>query len=245
MESEENKKLSQKIRLLLILQSYDQSIRQKKERLKAWPSILKELDREMEEHNQELESATRSLMEVKARRKELEGKVSELESKIKKRYMQLYEVKSNKDYQEMLQEIDDLKDKKNKLEDQVLDLMEAMEEAEKRLKEIKNTVADKQKEVEKRKEALKKEMEEIGVSLKRMEAERDRLRSEVEPDLLSTYTRLMEMKGAALSPVIKGVCQACHMSIPPQKFIELLKCQTLMNCPNCERIIYWGEEEMF
>lgn len=245
MEAEDNKKLAQKIRLLLILQSYDQLIRQKRQRLNSWPDLVKELDNELTAHNQELERAMKALNETKSRRKELEAKVSELELKIKKRYMQLYEVKSNRDYQEMLLEIDELKGMKNKLEDQVLELMEATEEMELKVKEVKKSVALKQKEVEERKEALKKEMDEITVSLKRMEGERDSLKGEVEPGLFSMYSRLMELKGAALSPVIKGVCQLCHMSIPPQKFIELLKCQTLMSCPNCERIIYWGEDEIF
>lgn len=245
MEAEDNKKLTQKIRLLLILQSYDLWIRQKRQRLQSWPELVKELETELESCNQELEKAKKALSEVKARRKDLESKVSELEAKIKKRYMQLYEVKSNKDYQEMLLEIDDLKEKKATLEDQVLELMEATEEMEQKVKLAKEAVNQKQKEVEEKKDALKKEMEGITISLKRMESERENLKAEIEPDLFSTYKRLMDLKGSALSPVIKGVCQLCHMSIPPQKFIELLKCQTLMNCPNCERIIYWGEEETF
>lgn len=245
MEAEDNKKLTKRIRLLLLLQSYDLWIRQKRQRLQSWPELVKELEAELESCNQELEKATKALNEVRLRRKDLEAKVSELETKIKKRYMQLYEVKSNKDYQDMLLEIDDLKEKKATLEDQVLELMETTEEMEKKVKSAKEAVNQKQKEVQEKKEALKKEMEQINVSLKRMEAERENLRTEVEPELFSTYKRLMELKGTALSPVIKGVCQLCHMSIPPQKFIELLKCQTLMNCPNCERIIYWGEEEMF
>jgi len=51
--------------------------------------------------------------------------------------------------------------------------------------------------------------------------------------------------GIAISPVIKGVCQMCHLGIPPQKFNELIKGETLMTCPNCMRIIYWGEDERY
>lgn len=245
MQSEGNKVLAEKLRILLILQSYDQKIRQHRKRLDSWPGLVKELDKTLEDQKRELDRNQKEFLEVKSRRKELEAQVGEMETRIKKKYMQLYEVKSNKDYQEMLQEIDELKAKKNKVEDQVIELMEHLEGMELKVGETKALTVAKQKEVEEAKQELEKEMEGLKASLLRMEAERNRLSLEVEPGLLGLYNKLMELKGVALSPVIKGVCQLCHLSIPPQKFIELLRCQTLMNCPNCERIIYWGEDEGF
>ena len=53
------------------------------------------------------------------------------------------------------------------------------------------------------------------------------------------------MNGQAISSVIQGVCQICHMGIPPQKFNELMRGEALMTCPNCNRMIYWGGDEYF
>jgi len=245
MESEGNKELAEKLRLLLILQTYDQRIKQNRQRLESWPNLVRDLDTEMENLNKDLEKALKELNDTKFRRKELEAKINDMEVKIKKKYLQLYEVKSNKDYQQMLEEIDEMKAKKSKIEDQVLELMEQTEAMEVKVKEKKAFVASKQTAVKEAKKELQKEMETLKESLERLERERHNLSLQVDPNLLSLYTRLMELKGAALSPVIKGVCQLCHLSIPPQKFIELLRCQTLMSCPNCERIIYWGEDELF
>jgi predicted nucleic acid-binding Zn-ribbon protein len=245
MESEGNKELAEKLRLLLILQTYDQRIKQNRQRLESWPNLVRDLDTEMENLNKDLEKALKELNDTKFRRKELEAKINDMEVKIKKKYLQLYEVKSNKDYQQMLEEIDEMKAKKSKIEDQVLELMEQTEAMEVKVKEKKAFVASKQTAVKEAKKELQKEMETLKESLERLERERHNLSLQVDPNLLSLYTKLMELKGAALSPVIKGVCQLCHLSIPPQKFIELLRCQTLMSCPNCERIIYWGEDELF
>jgi uncharacterized protein len=42
-------------------------------------------------------------------------------------------------------------------------------------------------------------------------------------------------------PVTQGICNGCHISIPPQSYIELQKGQQILSCPNCQRLIYWSE----
>jgi predicted nucleic acid-binding Zn-ribbon protein len=89
-------------------------------------------------------------------------------------------------------------------------------------------------------------MESLEEDLRSLEMERDRLRAVIEEELLKRYSFIRERKGGvAVSPVIKGVCQACHLDIPPQQFNELIRGDKLMTCPNCIRIIYWGEDERF
>jgi predicted nucleic acid-binding Zn-ribbon protein len=53
------------------------------------------------------------------------------------------------------------------------------------------------------------------------------------------------MGGRAVGPVKNGICQACNMNIPPQRFNELIKGNSLLFCPNCRRIIYWAEDEYY
>ena len=45
-----------------------------------------------------------------------------------------------------------------------------------------------------------------------------------------------------MSAVVGGVCQTCHMGIPPQRFNELRRGDALMSCSNCKRIIYWADD---
>ena len=81
---------------------------------------------------------------------------------------------------------------------------------------------------------------------KNLEKERNTFYQTMDQDLFKRYVFLKERKGGhAISSVVKGVCQTCHMGIPPQKFNELIKGKSLLTCPNCQRIIYWGEDEQF
>jgi predicted nucleic acid-binding Zn-ribbon protein len=100
--------------------------------------------------------------------------------------------------------------------------------------------------VEKDRDRIMEEMKALDQEFKRLEIERADLGRTIDENLLKKYDFIRERKGGiVVSPVIKGVCQACHIDIPPQRFNELIRGDKLMNCPNCKRIIYWGEDESF
>jgi hypothetical protein len=91
-----------------------------------------------------------------------------------------------------------------------------------------------------------KELKALDAVLESLENERSEFCKAIDEGLLKKYDILRRNKeGLSISPVVKGICQACHMGIPPQKFNELIRGDTLMSCPYCSRIIYWGEDERF
>jgi hypothetical protein len=95
-------------------------------------------------------------------------------------------------------------------------------------------------------EAVNQELIELDKKSGLLENQRKTFSREVDQDLLRTYLFLRERKGGqAISSIVGGVCQACHIGIPPQQFNELKKCIALMTCPNCNRVIYWGEDAAF
>jgi predicted nucleic acid-binding Zn-ribbon protein len=38
------------------------------------------------------------------------------------------------------------------------------------------------------------------------------------------------------------ICQGCNMNMPPQMFVELKKNAEIIQCLQCERILYWKEK---
>jgi predicted nucleic acid-binding Zn-ribbon protein len=82
--------------------------------------------------------------------------------------------------------------------------------------------------------------------VKALEKKRVMFCDSIDKELLKRYLLLQGRKGGiAIGSVIGGVCQSCHMGIPPQKFNELIKCDSLSTCPICNRIVYWGEDIYF
>ena len=96
------------------------------------------------------------------------------------------------------------------------------------------------------KEEIKKDLLGLERDFNALEKVRSRLCSDFDQSLLKKYLFLKERKGGlAISSVVTGVCQTCHMGIPPQKFNELIRGSDLMTCPHCNRIIYWGDDQDF
>jgi predicted nucleic acid-binding Zn-ribbon protein len=64
-------------------------------------------------------------------------------------------------------------------------------------------------------------------------------------DVLALYRRVKAKKanGIAICSVGASTCRGCNVNIPPQMYNELQRVDRLKNCPNCERIIYWDDDQ--
>jgi uncharacterized protein len=70
---------------------------------------------------------------------------------------------------------------------------------------------------------------------------RDAARGKIEKSWLKTYDALSTKKGYAIAPVAKGMCQGCHMKLPPQLNNILARFESIETCPRCARMIYRQE----
>lgn len=85
------------------------------------------------------------------------------------------------------------------------------------------------------------QMASITSSLEEARKTRDEARSKVEPQWLKIYDSLVGKRGYAVAPVIKGVCQGCHMALPPQLNNVLAQMKSIETCPRCKRLVYRKE----
>jgi hypothetical protein len=87
---------------------------------------------------------------------------------------------------------------------------------------------------------IDKELSQLDIDLLEHQRKSSDLRSHVHGDLRKRYEMIKGARnGLAVVPVWKEVCGGCHMNIPPQLYIELQRSVDLLSCPNCNRIIYW------
>jgi predicted nucleic acid-binding Zn-ribbon protein len=70
---------------------------------------------------------------------------------------------------------------------------------------------------------------------------RDLARTQVEQQWLKIYDTLVAKRGNAVSAVVKGVCQGCHMALPPQLNNILAQMKSIETCPRCGRLVYRKE----
>ncbi|MEA2040450.1 MAG: C4-type zinc ribbon domain-containing protein [Thermodesulfobacteriota bacterium] len=239
-------KLEVSMKNLIGLQDCDIRIVRIRIKKEEGPAKIQVLQAGLEVMERRSEAELAQLEESKKQRRKIEQDVKDIDGGIKKSEAKLSTIKSNKEYQAALKEIDDLNKGKLLLEDQVIEFMEELEELEKRCADTKTEGVRLKHEFETDREAILKEMKALDKELQTLERERSRLCRSTDDDLLKRYNFLKERKnGLAVSPVINGVCQTCHMDIPAQKFNELIRGDMFMTCPHCKRIIYWGEDERF
>jgi predicted nucleic acid-binding Zn-ribbon protein len=237
-------KLKENIRVVIDLQDCDNRIHAVIKRKKETPLKIKTLEDELKTIETKVGEEDHRLETLKKDRRGVEQEVQDLENKIEKSNDKLSHIKSNKEYTAALKEIEDLKNLINQTEDKVIQLMEEIEETEKTGIANKEKQKDLRKEFEKKKEEIAIELESLEKDLKNLEGEREQLTQAIDQDLLKRYLFLKERKGGqAISPVIEGICRTCHIGLPPQKFNELKKSDSLLTCPNCQRLIYYLEEK--
>lgn len=231
---------------LIHLQECDNRMKNVVSKKKEGPIKIKELEERFHAFEAKYNEEYNKFESLKKNRLKFEQEIKEVESKIEKSGIKLSNIKSNKEYGAVLKEIEDMQKEKSRLEDGILHFMEEIDAVEKKCEEDRNTLSGLKKQVE-------IDIEKIGIELDALEkesfnlkAEREKCLQEVDKELLKKYLFLQErMNGQAISPVIRGVCQICHMGLPPQKFNELMRGEALMTCPNCNRMIYWGGDECF
>ena len=165
--------------------------------------------------------------------------------RIKKSEAKLHSVKTNKEYQSSLKEIDDLKEKNSKLEDEMIEFLERIEEADKVLKTKMAAYSALKTEIQTEKETIQREAQEERHKLDKLNDQWKTLSESIDAELLDTFNRIKanQTNKIGIVAVSSSVCQGCHMNIPPQLYNELQRGDKLQRCPICERIIYWKDQK--
>lgn len=89
--------------------------------------------------------------------------------------------------------------------------------------------------------AQAEQLAKLQAELVEARATRDEARAAVEKQWLKIYDSLAQKRGYAVAPVIKGVCQGCHMALPPQLNNILARMESIETCPRCSRLVYRKE----
>lgn len=213
------------------------------EERRRYPQYRKDLELQVEEQEQRLRMAQEEIEELERRRRSLERKVEENRERIKQSKIRLLEVKTNKEYEAVLHEIEWAEQASSQMEEEILNILEELDTKQERFRSL-------QQEVRRQKERFQGLIEELEERHKRLEEqvlawqrEKEEISKKVAPELFSMYTKLKEKRGVAIALVKDEACQGCHVHIPPQLYNEVLKNEKLFTCPNCQRILYWKGED--
>jgi predicted nucleic acid-binding Zn-ribbon protein len=232
--------LNPKLQPLIELQQLDLKLAELKQQQRKVPALLETAEAPFREATQLLKDTNAQLEQRVKQRRERERELETHESQVEKLRARLSELKTNKEYQAHLFEIEMANKRKREIEDQILALMELIETSQKEVKQIQSRVTEAESALKQEKAKLEALTSEMETQSKDLEAKRQELTGQVEADLLSRYLKLKaSRKDLALAPVRNGICFGCRLQIPPQLVAEVKRSDTLHTCTYCHRILYW------
>jgi predicted nucleic acid-binding Zn-ribbon protein len=238
--------LKEKMKLLINLQDFDTRMGYILAKKEEGPKKIERLEQRLTDVEMELAEETRQIEAFTRNRREMEQRIEDAENKLKKSNIKLSSIKSNKEYDAAMKEIDDLQKAKFLLEEKAIIMMEQLEALEANCAAGREKAAEMRRQFEMDRDAVTRSIKALEQDLHALQQERLGVSRAVDAGLLKRYDTLRERRGGiAVSPVIQGVCQTCHIRIPPQEFNELIRGDQLMSCPHCARIIYWGGDGQY
>jgi len=201
------------------------------------------LDAELVEFKQSIDNERSLLDDLKKQYRLYESDVQMNLEQIKKSEANLRSIKTNKEYQLLLKQIDEFKVKNAQTEDNMLEFLDRMDKAESNIAARKNEYSMLEDRIMSDKEIVKQQSEHGNKKLVQLEMDFNDVAGSITQELLKKYEMVKTQQGGlAIVPVNDAVCGGCNMNITPQMYNELQRCDSLMFCPNCQRMIYWRQQ---
>ncbi len=231
--------IKEQLETLVALQQAEIEIRRIELDIAGIDGRIETLSEEVKVYENRVSENQTALTGLKQQYRNDENEIKVIDSQITKSKEKLRAVKTNKEYQSILKEIDDLKKKSSSIEDRMLEHLERIESAESEMLIQKADLADVSAEVAVKQEEIRHTADGHRQVLADLKQERKSIWETVSPKVQTLYAKVKHQgSGIAVAAIEDAVCQVCRMNIPPQQYNELLRMDTMRMCPNCQRIIY-------
>ncbi len=226
---------------LIKIQKIDSRARELRGSLAGVPDRCAQLTQRLETFAADVAARTAERDALKQSYRGREHQVKDLSVLVGRSNARLQEVKTNKEYESVLKEIDDVKRHISEIEDIMITDLDAMDLAETVVAAAASTREAAEADIEAEIETLSRRAERDKQELSVLAREASALSADVDQALLTRYRYIQQRKpdAVAVCEVIDAVCQGCKLSIPQQLYNNLQRQEALTQCPKCDRIVYW------
>ncbi len=236
--------MNEQLKLIVELQNLDTIIISIKKNIEMIPLKITNDQHELKAAQESYELSQSNLITLEKKKKEKEGDIRELGAKMTKLREKTSGIKTNKEYQAYIKEVENMKKELDKAEEELLNIMESLDESKKiiELKKAKVKEEEEKLEVIKRKINLEKNKGER--ELKNLMNTRKEFVNKIEKDHYDIYMNLLKVcKGQAVVEVRDEICYGCNLHIPPQQYVKIKNNNEFSSCPQCRRILYYKKPE--
>ncbi len=235
----DNPGFKEQIKKLIQLQQWDTEIFDLQAEKESYPVRIEEMDIILETKKSGMNAAEDELKTLRVSKNEKENEMQTKEERISKLQGDLYQIKNNKEYQALQQEIDSIKADVSLIEEEIINFLDKIEAAQAKVETEKKGFEGERQTSEKEKEAIKAKEKEITDRLNGLRAEREKFVTEIDANIRVRYERILENRGrVALARINGDICGECNLTLRPQIINEAQLKQNLVFCENCARMLY-------
>jgi predicted nucleic acid-binding Zn-ribbon protein len=229
--------------LLRKIQAFDLDIQAITSRAQRLRESLDELYAAHESLKEALDGQKQQLDDT---RKLMRDKHMELEAnddRYKSSKAKLNAVSNTREYNALEKEIDALKKQRAQLEEEHESLREAVEGAEADVTEKEGRTRALDEQIRAEEAGISGESTSAENRIKSVQSSRDKLKTDVPKPLVRRYEFIATRRaGAAVVAARDGVCTGCNMMLPPQLYNEVQVGQKIIQCPSCQRLLYYEND---
>ncbi|MBX3330168.1 MAG: hypothetical protein KF722_07190 [Nitrospira sp.] len=235
--------MNQKLSPLIELQKLDLRIMEIDEIRRRIPERLHAAEGPLRDATQILSDTTTAVEAAVKERRAHEKDLEAHEAHTDKMKSHAASLKTNKEYQAHLFELELANKKRGDFEEKILLTMEKVDQLQKTVKEIQEKKTALEKVFAQEKQGLDAQDKELATELTQLQLRHREASGRVEKALLDRYNQVKaSRKDHPLAAVRNGICTGCRLQIPPQLIAQVKRSEDLHLCPYCRRILYWEGE---
>jgi predicted nucleic acid-binding Zn-ribbon protein len=224
------------------LQQLETAADEARRRIADHPQRAQALDERLAATRAALDGIKARLADAQNKRRAEEKEVSTVQTRLAKYKDQLLEVKTNREYQAMLHEIETAQNDIKAREDRILDTMMESDEMSAEVKKKEAELKSVEKTVSTERQVMDQEVTALQAELAKTAAARETLVTQIDRHTLAIFeTTAKGRKGIAVSEARDGMCMICHVRLRPQVFNEVRRNDSIIQCDSCRRILYFVE----
>lgn len=231
--------MNEQLAIMVRLQDLDSRLDAILEKQRQWPALIEASAKPVEEAQAAMAGVQADVDTLQRDRRAKEQDLKEREDRIEKLRARSGDLKSNKEYQTHLFEIELAQQEKGTAEERLLELMDRIDARQKTVGEHETVLAARRREHEAERARLDAEHQAMEAEAKRLRDESRSLADQLATANRQAYEHLKATrKGLAVAALKSGTCQGCRLALQPQLIADIRKNEKIMTCTYCHRILY-------
>jgi predicted nucleic acid-binding Zn-ribbon protein len=185
--------------------------------------------------------AQRAMSEARSAQKDLELEADDLRAKISAVEQKLYggTVRNPKELSDLQADVDSMKRHLSEIEDRDLEAIGASEAAETAAREAAERLELLEHAWRNEQGELNERIERLTTELAAYDEQRQEAATRISPDVLRVYDHVRRAhQGRGVARLDRNLCLGCRISLPVSTVNRARAGNALVQCPNCERILY-------